>query len=452
MRVSEAPDPRLTGLSSDDPLFEIAEAANDLLDRVETANREVLGAMGAAREGRYHRQYIGRGMTGSFRPVADAISAALQSLEAQERVIDKAKGSIAALSRSLSVEVGERTGELLASSEELARTSEGVVASTRTCSAMSEAGVTAAHEALQGSEQIAAATEELAASIREIGSQSHQSKAVSERAVQEVMRAQQVMAEVTAAAAAVNSIVGVISEIARQTNLLALNAAIEAARAGDAGRGFGVVAAEVKELASQTRDSTRDISVRIGGVGEAVTRGSRAVEDISAALEQLVAFVNNISSAIYEQDTVTTEIANGSAKRPSSTAACSKPSKIRCSTSFATRSTTALSGPRTAWPSASRPPAPSASRPGTAAAWCSSRSPTTARASTPRPSATAPSARACSARPRRAGSARPRPWSWCSCPASRPPPRSPACRGAAWAWTWCGPSCAKWAARSTFRA
>ena len=305
---------RITGLSSDDPLFEIAEAANDLLDRVETANREVLGAMGAAREGRYHRQYIGRGMTGSFRPVADAISASLQSLEAQERVIDKAKGSIAALSRSLSVEVGERTGELLASSEELARTSEGVVASTRTCSAMSEAGVTAAHEALQGSEQIAAATEELAASIREIGSQSHQSKAVSERAVQEVMRAQQVMAEVTAAAAAVNSIVGVISEIARQTNLLALNAAIEAARAGDAGRGFGVVAAEVKELASQTRDSTRDISVRIGGVGEAVTRGSRAVEDISAALEQLVAFVNNISSAIYEQDTVTTEIANGSAR------------------------------------------------------------------------------------------------------------------------------------------
>ena len=43
---------RITGLSSDDPLFEIAEAANDLLDRVETANREVLGAMGAAREGR----------------------------------------------------------------------------------------------------------------------------------------------------------------------------------------------------------------------------------------------------------------------------------------------------------------------------------------------------------------------------------------------------------------
>ena len=54
--------------------------------------------------------------------------------------------------------------------------------------------------------------------------------------------------------------------------------------------------------------------MRIAGVGEAVTRGSRAVEDISAALEQLVAFVNNISSAIYEQDTVTTEIANGAAR------------------------------------------------------------------------------------------------------------------------------------------
>lgn len=305
---------RIVGVPSSDPLFEAAEAANDLLDRVETGNREVLGSMGAALDGRFHRRYLGRGMTGSFRGIADTITRTLENLAAQERVIDKAKGSIAALSRSLSVEVGERTTELLASSEELARTSEGVVASTRTCAHMSEAGVQAAQEALQGSEQIAAATEELAASIREIGSQSHQSKAVSERAVQEVMRAQQVMSEVTVAAAAVNSIVGVISEIARQTNLLALNAAIEAARAGDAGRGFGVVAAEVKELASQTRDSTRDISVRIEGVGEAVTRGSRAVEDISAALEQLVAFVNNISSAIYEQDTVTTEIANGSAR------------------------------------------------------------------------------------------------------------------------------------------
>lgn len=305
---------RITDVAPDDPLAEVVEAANDLLDRVETSNREVLGAMGAALEGRYHRRYVRRGMNGSFVTVATVVSNALEHLAKQEKVILGARSSISGLAQQLRVEVGARTQALAASSEELSRTSVGVVSASRTCSAMSDAGVKTAREALSGSEQIAAATEELAASIREIGNQSHQSKVVSERAVQEVLRAQQVMADVTTAAAAVNSIIGVISEIARQTNLLALNAAIEAARAGDAGRGFGVVAAEVKELASQTRDSTQDISVRIAGVGEAVTRGSRAVEDISAALEQLVAFVNNISSAIYEQDTVTTEIANGAAR------------------------------------------------------------------------------------------------------------------------------------------
>lgn len=305
---------RIVGIHRDDPLYQAVESANDLLDRVETVNREVLGGMGAALEGRYHRKFIRRGMKGTFEGVAQAVSTSLDNLATQASVIDGARTGIAGLSKRLNIEVAERTSELLASSEELARTSEGVVASTQTCTTMSVAGVHAAQEALAGSEQIAAATEELAASIREIGSQSNQSKTVSERAVQEVMRAQQVMAEVTTAAAAVSSIVGVISEIARQTNLLALNAAIEAARAGDAGRGFGVVASEVKELASQTRDSTRDISARIDGVGDAVRRGSRAVEDISAALEQLVAFVNSISSAIYEQDAVTTEIANGSAR------------------------------------------------------------------------------------------------------------------------------------------
>jgi methyl-accepting chemotaxis protein len=119
------------------------------------------------------------------------------------------------------------------------------------------------------------------------------------------------MQEVADSAQAVSQIVDVIAEIARQTNLLALNAAIEAARAGDAGRGFGVVASEVKELANQTRTSTKDIATKIESVRGAVQRGGKSVEDISGALEQLAGYVNSITSAIYEQNTVTTEIARG---------------------------------------------------------------------------------------------------------------------------------------------
>jgi len=300
---------RITEVPGDDPLFPACEALNGLLDRVELVNREVSGAMHAAVEGRYHRKFIALGVQGSFIPVAQSVTKALESLAHFDATLSRGRTDIGAVAASLRDEVGQRSNSVLTATEELDATARLLAEVSVAANHQTESGLASTSAALTGSEQIASATEEMSASIKEISSQAEQSKHVSDRAIQEVLRARQVMQEVAESSQAVAQIVNVIAEIARQTNLLALNAAIEAARAGDAGRGFGVVASEVKELANQTRSSTKDISTRIESVSASVERGGKAVEDISAALEQLAGYVNSMSSAIYEQNAVTTEIA-----------------------------------------------------------------------------------------------------------------------------------------------
>ena len=211
---------------------------------------------------------------------------------------------------SASEELSSVSTQLAASTEEMTGQSNSVAASAEQSSS-NVTNISAAAEEMSNSiGTVATAIEEMSTSITEVAKNCQKESSFTTQASTQARTTQETMERLGKSAKEIGKIITVIEDIADQTNLLALNATIEAASAGQAGKGFSVVANEVKSLARQTAEATDEIQQQIETIQTNTSQAIEAISQISSTIAQINTISQTIVSAVEEQSATVNEIAN----------------------------------------------------------------------------------------------------------------------------------------------
>jgi methyl-accepting chemotaxis protein len=220
------------------------------------------------------------------------------------RALDQAMDSLRSTVRAL----GASAQSLAGASEELSANSTQISAAAQETATEVDVASGAVQQISDNVRSVAAGAEQMTASISEISTNASEAARVAAHAVEAADAANTQVAKLGASSAEIGDVIKVITSIAEQTNLLALNATIEAARAGEAGKGFAVVADEVKQLAQQTARATGEIGQRIEAIQSDAGGAVGAIGEIAQIIQRINDYQTTIASAVEEQTATTNEM------------------------------------------------------------------------------------------------------------------------------------------------
>ncbi len=276
-------------------LEDMARGDGDLTQRVKLTSDDELGQASG---------YLNQMMAGLHEMIIEIANVSTQVEKGAEQTSKRVAGVQANI-----VDGAERTRETAAATEQMSATSAEIACNAETAASEAEQARSRAQEGESAMRMMASKSQDMAGQISQL---------------------QQNVNDIEAKGESMHKMIRVINEIADQTNLLALNAAIEAARAGEAGRGFAVVADEVRQLASKTQQSTSQIRELLdsnqrsnselvgsmdqvadasGSMLETVGETSQVIEHMTNSVNMMNDMVEQISLAAQQQSAVSSEIA-----------------------------------------------------------------------------------------------------------------------------------------------
>ncbi|MEQ8228295.1 MAG: methyl-accepting chemotaxis protein [Rhodospirillales bacterium] len=234
----------------------------------------------------------------------------LQAEQARANEAQAARSArIHALTGTFDENVSERLETVAGAASELTASAESMSKDAEDTKSQASIVSSAIEETSANMQTVSSATEEMSGSIGEIARQMEDTMRAVNTAVDQANSTNENVSGLSEAARRVGEVVALINDIAEQTNLLALNATIEAARAGEAGKGFAVVASEVKNLANQTGRATEEIEKQIREIQSATETAVTAIGTITQTINTVSQISGSVATSVEQQRAATGEIA-----------------------------------------------------------------------------------------------------------------------------------------------